>query len=74
MNGTYLALSGRIRTELNDVILVVDRAEELAAKAQSTGDDGYWDAVALNLHGGMTTDDLNRFADLLEQLARQDTE
>lgn len=51
MNGSYLALAGRIRTELSDVAMVVDRAEELADRARNTGDDGFWDAVALNLHG-----------------------
>lgn len=30
---------------------MVSRTEQLATKARQTGDDGYWDGVALNLHG-----------------------
>ena len=51
MNGEYAALAARIRASLNDVQRVMRRAEALRDKAQSTGDDGYWDGVALNLHG-----------------------
>ncbi len=50
----YAALSGRIRQALLDLERVVQRAEELMAKAQRTGDDGYLDGVALNLHGFYT--------------------
>lgn len=51
MNEEYAALAGRIREELLELKRVVDRAEMLMAKAQRTGDDGYLDGVALNLHG-----------------------
>lgn len=51
MNGRFRALAGRINVALEDLTRVVSRTEQLAAKAQQTGDDGYWDAVALNLHG-----------------------
>lgn len=51
MNGRFRALAGRISVALEDLSRVVSRTELLAAKAQQTGDDGYWDAVALNLHG-----------------------
>ncbi|MGH2521033.1 MAG: hypothetical protein ACRDH2_00895 [Anaerolineales bacterium] len=51
MNGQYAALAGRIRNLLLDVERVVNRAEVLQEKALRTGDDGYWDGVALNLHG-----------------------
>ena len=47
----YAALASRIRTELNDLGMAVDRALELGSKAKTSGDDGYWDGVALNLHG-----------------------
>ena len=47
----YSALAGRIRQALADLGRVVERAEELMDKAQQTGDDGYLDGVALNLHG-----------------------
>ncbi|HBY94675.1 MAG: hypothetical protein M5U01_01930 [Ardenticatenaceae bacterium] len=47
----YSTLAGRIRQALADVERVVNRAEELLAKARRTGDDGYMDGVALNLHG-----------------------
>ncbi|MFQ5904716.1 MAG: hypothetical protein ACE5JO_13605 [Candidatus Binatia bacterium] len=44
-------LAGRIRQALADLERVVRRAEELMEKARRTGDDGYLDGVALNLHG-----------------------
>lgn len=47
----YAALASRIRTELKDVETAVNRALELGNKARASGDDGYWDGVALNLHG-----------------------
>lgn len=51
MNGEYAALATRIRAVLGDVQRVVSRAESLRNKAVETGDDGFWDGVALNLHG-----------------------
>ncbi len=45
------ALAGRIREYLVELEMVVGRAKMLSAKAVSTGDDDYWDGVALNLHG-----------------------
>lgn len=50
----YNALRGRSRQELTDLKRVVSRAQELAHKAQQTGDDGYLDGVALNLHSFYT--------------------
>jgi hypothetical protein len=51
VSGEYPALAGRIREALAELERVIGRAEELANKAGRTGDDGYWDGVALNLHG-----------------------
>jgi hypothetical protein len=51
MNGEYAALAARIRASLDDIKRVADRAETLSQRAQKTGDDGFWDGVALNLHG-----------------------
>lgn len=50
----YIALVGRIEKSLDDLARAVQRARLLAQKAQRTGDDGYWDGVALNLHGFYT--------------------
>ena len=50
----YTALAGRIRACLIDIQGTVDRAVLLGDKALQTGDDGYWDGVALNLHGYYT--------------------
>ena len=50
----YIALAGRIRISLKDVKNSVDRALLLSDKAHKTNDDGYWDGVALNLHGFYT--------------------
>ena len=44
------ALAGRIRGYLAELDKVVDRTNTLVKKAEATGDDGYWDGVALNLH------------------------
>jgi len=46
-----LALAGRIRSTLEDVKTTVNRTTRLADKARKSGDDDYWDGVALNLHG-----------------------
>jgi hypothetical protein len=46
-----LALAGRIRASLEDVKLTINRAVMLAEKGHRSGDDDYWDGVALNLHG-----------------------
>jgi hypothetical protein len=43
-------LAARIKEYLLDVERVVERIYQLQEKALRTGDDGYWDAVALNLH------------------------
>lgn len=44
-------LIGRIYQALNDLERVVTRTELLLDKALKSGDDGYLDGVALNLHG-----------------------
>lgn len=49
-----LALAGRIRASLEDVKVTINRAIMLAEKGHRTGDDDYWDGVALNLHGFYT--------------------
>jgi hypothetical protein len=46
-----LALAGRIRGSLEDITSTVNRAVQLAEKGRQSGDDGYWDGVALNLQG-----------------------
>ena len=51
MNGKYLALSGRIRQELEELANVVRRTERIWEQAGRSSDDYYVDATALNLHG-----------------------
>ena len=51
MKSELMALAGRIRRIVSDLEQVVRRAESLMHKAKQTGDDGYLDGVALNLHG-----------------------
>jgi hypothetical protein len=51
MKTGYIALIGRIKRILQDLERVVSRAESLMDKAKRTGDDGFLDGVALNLHG-----------------------
>ena len=46
-----LALAGRIRGSLEDIKSSANRTVVLAEKARRSGDDDYWDSVALNLHG-----------------------
>jgi hypothetical protein len=45
------ALAGRIRASLEDVSASIERANRLAEKGSRSGDDDWWDGVALNLHG-----------------------
>jgi hypothetical protein len=46
----YSVLAGRIKAYLVELERVVNRTIMLSAKALKSGDDGYWDGVALNLH------------------------
>jgi len=50
----YTALAARISESLAELERLVERAVQLSDKALRTGDDGYWDGVALNLHGFYT--------------------
>lgn len=50
----YAALAGRIRANLVDIQRSVVRVNLLADKALQSGDDDYWDGVALNLHSFYT--------------------
>ena len=54
MKGDALALAGRLGQELGELARVVERVQLLADKAARTGDDAYWDGVALNLHAFYT--------------------
>jgi hypothetical protein len=54
VSARFLALIGWIREELAEIARSAQRARELCEKALRTGDDGYWDGVALNLHGFYT--------------------
>lgn len=47
---TQAALAARMGEYLRELERVVERAASLAEKAQNTGDEEYWDGVALNLH------------------------
>jgi hypothetical protein len=49
--GQYTGLAARIRQALLDLEQVSTRAHQLLSKALNSGDDGYYDGVALNLHG-----------------------
>ncbi len=48
---SYTVLAGRIRLMLVDLESVIARTQLLLDKYLQTGDDGYLDGVALNLHG-----------------------
>jgi hypothetical protein len=54
MTKRYLALSGRIRQELCEIAMVIDRTEIGWRHLQQSGDDFYLDSVALNLHSFYT--------------------
>lgn len=54
MKTDYLALIGWIWEEFEEVRRSAQRALELCHKALRTGDDGFWDGVALNLHSFYT--------------------
>jgi len=44
-------LSGRIEVYLSELDRVYARTNLICSKAVASGDDAYWDGVALNLHG-----------------------
>jgi len=46
----YRSLAGRIREYLAELDRVVERAVRFGESANKTGDEAYWDAVALNIH------------------------
>ncbi len=52
--GTYQALAGRLQLGISDIERVVQRVEILHDKAQKSGDSGYLDGIALNLHSFYT--------------------
>lgn len=54
MSTDHLPLIGRIWEEFQEVSRAAERAAELSQKALQTGDDGYWDGAALNLHSFYT--------------------
>jgi hypothetical protein len=60
------ALAARLRENLADLALVVQRTDRLLVKASQRGDDDYLDGVALNLHSFYTV-----VEQLLEMIARQ---
>lgn len=66
MSGHWTALVGRMREEMAEVSRTVDRARLLAGKARVSGDDGYWDGVALNLHSFYTA-----IEHVFEEIARE---
>lgn len=51
MKEVYLAIAGRIRSELQDIQHVVDRTLAIWEQAGGSTGDYYVDAAALNLHG-----------------------
>ena len=48
--GPYQALAGRLEQMMEDIQRVVQRMTLLLEKARKSGDDGYLDGLALNLH------------------------
>lgn len=46
----HSALAARIQEYTAELDRVVERAVSFSQKAAKTGDDAYWDAIALNLH------------------------
>lgn len=51
MKSEWAGLATQIRISLRDVEQVVRHIEELSNKAVSSGDNVYWEAAALSLHG-----------------------
>ncbi len=54
MNKRHLALSGRIREELSEIKIIIDRTENGWKHVKQSGDEFYLDSVALNLHSFYT--------------------
>jgi len=54
MNGRYLTLAGRIRRDLKDLETVVQRSQDIWQQYETSQNDQFLDAVALNLHSFYT--------------------
>ncbi|AFZ50826.1 ribonuclease toxin HepT-like protein [Dactylococcopsis salina] len=54
MNGRYLTLAGRIRRDLKDLETVVQRSQDIWKQYETSQNDQFLDAVALNLHSFYT--------------------
>lgn len=54
MNGRYLTLAGRIRRDLKDLETVVQRSKDIWRQYETSQNDQFLDAVALNLHSFYT--------------------
>ena len=54
MNGRYLTLAGRIRRDLKDLETVVQRSQDIWQQYETSQNDQFLDAVALNLHSFST--------------------
>jgi hypothetical protein len=66
VNQNVSILAVRIQSELVEIHQVVERAQRLLDKASKSGDDDYYDGVALNLHSFYTA--IER---ILEDIARE---
>ncbi|SHM81510.1 hypothetical protein SAMN05660826_02030 [Caldanaerovirga acetigignens] len=50
MNSRYLTLSGRIKQEISEIKMCIERAKKAWIRAKESSDPLYLDSVALNLH------------------------
>lgn len=50
MNSRYLTLSGRIKQEISEIKMSIERAKKAWIRAKKSSDPLYLDSVALNLH------------------------
>jgi len=63
MNKKFLTLAGRIREEISEIKLIIDRTQGGWERARQSGDEFYLDSVALNLHSFYTA--LERIFELI---------
>ncbi len=65
MTKDILEVTKRIRDEFDDLRRVIEKVKYSCKQGLRTGDDAYWDSVALNLHGFY--DGLERLFELIAE-------
>lgn len=64
MRKRFLTLASRIREEISEIRLIINRIQDGWERAKQSGDEFYLDSVALNLHSFYTA--IERIFELIQ--------